>query len=341
VSSVAFNPDGTRLACGSDRDTIVWDLKTGKTIPDAPVPDWFRDAARSSDGRWAAAADDDRVHLVDLWEQIDPFELDMRLWATRFDLFWHSARLEQVSKGNDANWFAAVYHLNQLLERQPGNPGLLAQRRGLVAEAVKRDPRDDAALAAHARLLLAAGKLDEYRKACAALANVAGSFEDEALLRRLALACVLAPEPLKDLQPLLDAFRKTMSEKYPEDLRLYGGLLLRAGKAEQAVGYLLQARSEDSGAVYEDLLLALAYQQLKKPDDARRYLDRTLFILDRQPAAAAAFNLQAGCLSPLHAALGTQLSTLPDHYQRAVGWQGWIELQALRREAVKARRLGQ
>ena len=87
--------------------------------------------------------------------------------------------------------------------------------------------------------------------------------------------------------------------------------------------------------MYEDLLLALAYRQLRQPAAAQPCLDRAVFILDRQPAAAA-FNLPAACLSPLHAAVGTQLSLLPDNHERMAGWQGWIELQVLRREAERA-----
>jgi len=165
--------------------------------------------------------DRERVRLVDLEPRADTAELDTRLWATRFDRQWHTEQLQ--SRRQDSDWFAAVYHVDQLLERQPGDVNLRAQRQAIIAAAVKNDPKDATAHAAHARLLLEDGKLDDYRKTCAMLLDLAGDFKDEPVTRRLAAACVLAPAALEKLQPLLEAFKKTMSDKYPEDLRLYGG----------------------------------------------------------------------------------------------------------------------
>jgi hypothetical protein len=341
VASVSFSPDGTRLASrmfdnkNTFWKTIVWDLKTGKAIADAPVSDWpDQDRARSHDGRWAAVVDGSRVRLVDLQQPPDDIELETRMWATRFDRYWHAEQMQQRAAAGE--WQAALYYANQLLQRQPGDGELLDKRQAIAARAVKDNPRDTAALAAHARLLLAGDKLVDYRTACQTLRELAGDFKDQAELRRLAAACVPAPRALADLQPLLDAFKKSMSDKYPEDLRLYGGLLLRAGKAQEAIPHLEAARKLRDDTVYEDLLLALAYHQLKKPKEAKVCLDRAVFALDRQPAAAAAFNVQAGMVLPLAAAIGAELSILPDNYERAVGWQSWFELQVLRREAVKA-----
>jgi hypothetical protein len=41
-------------------------------------------------------------------------------------------------------------------------------------------------------------------------------------------------------------------------------------------------------------------------------------------------------LSPLHALTGLQEPTLPDWRERKLGWQGWLDLQLVRREAESA-----
>ena len=44
----------------------------------------------------------------------------------------------------------------------------------------------------------------------------------------------------------------------------------------------------------------------------------------------------SGTASPLHALTGLQQPTLPDWRERMLGWQGWLDLQLLRREAEAA-----
>jgi hypothetical protein len=84
-------------------------------------------------------------------------------------------------------------------------------------------------------------------------------------------------------------------------------------------------------------LLALAYHQLKQPDDAKKCLARAVAALDRTRHELAAGNaVLSGVASPLHALTGLQQPTLPDWRERALGWQGWLDLQLLRREAEVA-----
>jgi WD40 repeat protein/tetratricopeptide (TPR) repeat protein len=348
VTSLAFSPDGALLA-GRSRinpvnadilKTIVWDVKTGKDAPDAPAAgDWFTDPARSRDGRWAAVLDSNVVRLVDLAKPFDEVERDTRLWATQFDAGWHVEQLRLQQQAG--HWFAAVSHANELLQ-QTGDVRAIDARRQIVAEAVQRDPKDSAAQAAFARLLLEAGKLEDYRKACAALWALTDDGKDEAMTRQAALSCVLAPKALKDdLPKVLTAFEKTMSDKFGEDARIHGGLLLRAGKVDEAVKQLEQARNGEAEKPYEDLLLALAYHQLKQEAKARECLARAVGFLDRVRLSAGVTALTGDLLSSLDSplpALGAcaalELAWVPDARERTVGWQGWIELQLLRREAV-------
>src|SRR5262249_35105327 len=261
-------------------EAIVGDVATSKRAPDGnPTPDL--DQSRSPNGRWAAVPDGKIVRVVDLTWTPDPDELAYRLWATRGDPAWHAEQLQTARKAND--WYAAVYHTNRLLEFRPGDVKLLADRRAVVADAAKNDPKDTAALSAHARLGLEAGKLEDYRKACAALSALAADGKDDALTRRLAATCVLASDAVPDLKALLAAFDKTLTDpkKYPEDQRIQAGLLLRARQPDEAVKRLLEAKKDQDETPHEDLLLALAYHQLKRPEEAKQSLARAVAALER------------------------------------------------------------
>jgi WD40 repeat protein len=337
VGNLFFSKDGTELTSdsGSGSEVIVWNVNTGEGVPRAkPLgPTELGWHPRSADGHWAAVVEGNTIRLVDLTWAPDVRELNYRRWTTRFDPDWHVQQLETARKTND--WYAAVFHVHRLLDFHPGDAKLLADRRALVADAVKRDPKDAAALSAHARLSLEAVKLDDYRKTCAALSALADG-KDAALTCRLAATCVLAPNALTDLKPLLVAFDKTLTgpTKFPDDLRLQGGLLLRAGQPEEAVKLLLEARKGQDETPHEDLLLALAYHQLNQPDEAKKCLARAVAALDRPRLQLAVSDaVLSGSASPLHALTALQRPTSPDWRERLLGWQGWLDLRIMRREA--------
>jgi hypothetical protein len=100
---------------------------------------------------------------------------------------------------------------------------------------------------------------------------------------------------------------------------------------------LHEAKKDQDDTPHEDLLLALAYHQLKQPDDAKRSLARAVAALERSRRELAAGNaVLSGSLSPLHALTALQQPTLPDWRERMLGWQGWLDLQLLHREAEAA-----
>jgi tetratricopeptide (TPR) repeat protein len=173
------------------------------------------------------------------------------------------------------------------------------------------------ALAAHARLCLAAGDRAGYCKACATLIQ-ASAAKDGPRPADVARLCILAPQAVTDLEPLRKQAARRAAEKRAgsPDLCILGGLLLRANRAEEAVKRLKKAVKErgDGGAVHEELLLALAYQRLGKNDEARHWLTRATAWLDGpQQAVQAAADLRG----------------------RGLGWQAWLELEILRREAER------
>src|SRR5262249_23048194 len=162
---------------------------------------------------------------------------------------------------------------------------------------------------------LEAGKLDDYRQACEALSTAAAEARDDVLTRRLAAACTLAPNALPDLQPLLAAFDRTLvgSVKYPEDVRIQCGLLLRAGQPAEAVKRWKIARFDPFGGPHEDLLMALAFHQLKQPAWAKLALTHAVDFMEWRPRQLSAGNaVLSGTVSPLHALTALQQPTLPD-----------------------------
>jgi WD40 repeat protein len=336
VARVAFSPDRPELTTDAYNQVFVWDVVTGQRLADGkPTP--APDRRRSPDGRWEPVLVDSSVYLLDLARGLGADERAYRLWATRGDPSWHAEELRVARKAND--WPAAVFHANRLLEFRPGDPTLLAERRGAVAGAVKRDPKDAAALLAHARLALEADDAEAYRESCAALWGLAGGGKEEALTRRLAAACVLGPGALPDLGPLLAALDKAPAgpTKHPEDLWVRAGLLLRVGKVEEAVKALHEAKGNEEETPYEDLLLTLAYCRLKRPADARRSLAQAVAALERPGQEVGAGQaVLAGAASPLQVFMALRLPAGPDWRQRALGWLGWLDLQLLRREAEAA-----
>jgi Flp pilus assembly protein TadD len=94
----------------------------------------------------------------------------------------------------------------------------------------------------------------------------------------VAAACLWGPGAVPDLAPALRLAEKVVAAdpKSYNGLHALGGLLLRAGRTEEAVKRLeaaLAARGGDFTCA-EELLLALASHRLGKAEEARRWRDR-------------------------------------------------------------------
>jgi hypothetical protein len=343
VTSVAFSPDGQRVISQyRGGKVLAWDTVNGNLLPQATetIPPnsqavssgrrLLAHPAVSSDRRLFAHPQGNVILLIALSPQ-DADELAYRLRMTQLDIDWHDAEVERCEK--DGSWFAAVFHLNQLLSVQPDRRNLLARRATVLAAAAARDPKDAAALAAHSRTALADGKTDDYRKAAASLAAFVDG-KDAGLTLSAARTALLGPDALGDFKPLLEANEKLAAGgNDPAILVALGGLLLRSGRADDAVLRLEEARKDRDDTPLEDLLLALAYHRLQKPGEARRCLARAVTSLDRPRAATQISHaVLSGAAGPW-----TQLPLLhlrhADPRERTLGWQGWLELQILWREA--------
>src|SRR5207237_282672 len=89
------------------------------------------------------------------------------------------------------------------------------------------------------------------------------------------------------------AFDLALQRGWSIDFRVCGGLLLRAGKAAEAVQSLKLAtamRASELAPPVEEALLALAYHQLNQPAEAKHWFGKAQTWLDKEtlPAAAAA-----------------------------------------------------
>ncbi|MFZ2097081.1 MAG: hypothetical protein WAV05_10625 [Anaerolineales bacterium] len=70
VLSVAFSPDGNRLALGrATGGVMVLDVETGSVVVELPVPAPVGDLSYSPDGRWLATGSDD--HKIRMWDTAD------------------------------------------------------------------------------------------------------------------------------------------------------------------------------------------------------------------------------------------------------------------------------
>jgi hypothetical protein len=120
---VAFSPDGTRLATGSqDQTAKVWDARTGQELKGEPIPQTIANHCISPDGRFFAHRDGSLVELVRL--QPDEEELSYRLAHTQPNVWRYREGYEAALKVKDD--FAARFYFNLLppaeqkvLEAQP------------------------------------------------------------------------------------------------------------------------------------------------------------------------------------------------------------------------------
>jgi WD40 repeat protein/Flp pilus assembly protein TadD len=331
VMQVRFEPDGRRLATGSlDQTARVWDAATGEALtPPLQHPWAVRRVRFSPDDRrlltngstgivwsWdlpcASCAAGDMIQLaqllcgsrLDAHRGIMPLkpheqkELWVSLRETRSDLFhfaeddvmdWHRQTAEECIRGK--HWKPALWHLDQLIEKEPDN-WLDYARRGLVraelerwpeasadfAEVVRLAPDEREAWCLYALLRVNDGDAAEYRRACAALLERQEKSDDPRTAYLTAWTCVLSPDADVKGERLVELAKRVVDWQPddPDYLCLLGAALFRAGDLKDAARRLNEAlalRGRRAGA-QEWLWLALVRYRMGLPIEARQWLDK-------------------------------------------------------------------
>jgi hypothetical protein len=174
---VCFSPDGKRILTeeklpGRDRGTVrAWSTVTGDEIlpcTDAPPPP-EQLKATSSDGSLRVVASFTSVKLYYFFPR-DPHErAQQQEIERRKQRLWHQQQAQESEQARQ--WFAARFHLGQLLRMEPSNLILYARRGVAWAEQGQRDQ----AVADFARASQL--KLDPDRWAAVYVLSIGGSIK--------------------------------------------------------------------------------------------------------------------------------------------------------------------
>jgi WD40 repeat protein len=140
---VTYSPDGSRIAAaGADRTVRVWDAATGREVRTLHGHTGeVSCVAYSPDGyRIASSSHDKTVKVWDGTPVTPAWHAERQARADRNWLAWQ--RREAGECERQSQWFAAHWHLNQLLARDSDDEDLRARRDAAQARLANQDRQD-------------------------------------------------------------------------------------------------------------------------------------------------------------------------------------------------------
>jgi WD40 repeat protein/tRNA A-37 threonylcarbamoyl transferase component Bud32 len=336
VLSVAFSSNGARVVTGSaDKSAAIWDTQSAKLLLTIP---------QKYDVEHVAFSEDAEVIRV-LSQAANP-----SFWSTRSGAQCpqgSSAFVEPSCTSPDGTWFALPEaNICRLINIHLSDKEV-ALREDLTRSRIERheveyanatNNKDSFAALFHLNFLLA---FDASGRA-ANLATRKWQFADRTdLIARTRLHSPAIVDKVENLTSRMADLAKERPTSI--HLRTLGGLLLRDGKANQALEPLMKAlelRTSDRAPPVEELLLALTYHDLKQPEEAKKWLVQAETWIDKEGAPCVATS-PIGTLAmenPFAVVTPRLGEPLDPRYQWPM-WESWYEMDVFHAEAIRRIRL--
>jgi serine/threonine protein kinase/Flp pilus assembly protein TadD len=282
--------------------------------PNDPRPRIERGRFHAGQQQWDKA-------VADFTRAIDLRPDDSSAWGERGRAYAHQARWDQAAAD-----FATALALtpetpDPWSSESPGLPDEVAQRDDLFTRVVRERPADarlwrarflwvlpkgqwQAAAAALARaiesdpsdhvcwyhqapLLLELGDVEGYRRVCREMLDRFGQTNDPQVAERVVKTCLLAPEALADLEPVLRLAEGAVKKSQGTWVVLARGMDdYRAGQFARAVqrlrGLSAAGRDDPLLAAMAGVLQAMSYQRLGQPDKAHQALGKARTLMEQR-----------------------------------------------------------
>jgi hypothetical protein len=331
VNCVTFSPDGSRIVTGSgslDRSVRVWDAGTGAALAELTGhAGAVTSVAFSPDGARLLTASEDRTAKV--W--------DLRAGTPLLELHGHTDWVAEAAFAPDGSRVVTCSYdgTARVWDARPAgaeDTGELEYRLIHTRPDVWRYAREhrDARKADDA--FAAAVHLDRWLSCEPSRISLYkirdGLVADPRLTARAGFHHrELAATPYdRDIVHALAAAGDVLAR------RVVAQELMRAGRPDRAIPLLhlgLLTRPPASPPV-DELLLAEAYRQPNRPDDARRVLAAATAWLDRPRAPMRIANVVSHAAVNGWAALGEAVKPVADPRRDPSDWEAWYECEVYR-----------
>jgi tetratricopeptide (TPR) repeat protein len=228
--------------------------------------------------------------------------------ATKKQAFgWHMREARACEAGK--LWSSAVLHWQRVAELEPKNAFLqiglsnALTNAGQLSAAIKAStraaellPLRNFPLVRVAELHLANRDLGAYRQICAKLFDEYKDNDDVNNFNNLCWAMCLAPDAHPELPGLADRAVKLLTKDATNYgvLNTVGCFLYRAGRDDEASKWLqvaMKAASSGEGFAYDWVFLAMVHKRQGRPEEARKWLDKTKAYLASEVRTGAVVDL--------------------------------------------------